>query len=44
MSPKCACLKAICKMKGWTYTEKDNIGRLIQIVFDKELIQNTGGL
>ena len=34
-----SCIKAICKKRGWTCTEKHNAGRLIQIVFDKDLIQ-----
>ncbi len=34
-----SCIKAICKRRGWTYTEKDNARRLIEIVFEKELIQ-----
>ncbi len=34
-----SCIKAICNVSGWTYTEKDSVRRLIQIVFDKELIQ-----
>lgn len=33
-----SCIKAICTRRGWTYTENLNAGRLIQIVFDKELI------
>jgi len=33
-----SCIKTICKRRGWTYTEKHNAGRLIQIVFDKDLI------
>lgn len=33
-----SCIKTICKRRGWTYTEKDNAGRLIQIVFDKNLV------
>ena len=27
-------------MRGWTCTEKENAGRLIQIVFDKDPIQS----
>ena len=34
-----SCLKAICKKRSWTGTEKVNAGRLIKIVFDRELLQ-----
>ena len=33
-----SCLKAICKKRGWAYTEKDTARRLIAIVFDEGLI------
>ena len=33
-----SCIKTICKKRGWAYTEKDNAGRLIEIVFKEELI------
>lgn len=33
------CINAACKRRGWTYTEKDNAGRLIQIVFGNDLTQ-----
>lgn len=35
-----SCLKAICKERGWTYTEKDTANLLIKIVFDNGLIPN----
>ena len=34
-----SCIKAICKKRGWPYTERDNARRLIKIVFEKALIQ-----
>lgn len=34
-----SCFKTFCRRRGWTCTEKANFGRLIQIVFDKDLIQ-----
>ena len=33
-----SCIKAICKTRRWKYKETDTINRLIDIVFDKELI------
>ena len=33
-----SCIKAICTKQRWKYKETDTINRLIEIVFDKELI------
>lgn len=33
-----SCLKAICRERGWTYTDKDTANRLLKIVFENELI------
>ena len=33
-----SCIKAICTKRRWKYKETDTINRLIEIVFDKELI------
>ena len=33
-----SCMKSICKSRGWKYTEKDTASRLIQILFDHDLI------
>ena len=33
-----SCIKSICKKRQWSYNEKDTIKRLIEIVFNEELI------
>ena len=33
-----SCIKAICKKRRWTYNETNTINRLIEIVFNEELI------
>ena len=33
-----SCMKAICEKRKWAYNEKDAAKRLIDIIFDKELI------
>ena len=33
-----SCIKAICTKRRWKYKETDSINRLIDVVFDKELI------
>ena len=35
-----SCLKAICKARKWHYNEGDTAKRLLEIVFDRELIPN----
>ena len=33
-----SCLKAICQKRGWSYSERDTVRRLIEIVLEKGLI------
>ena len=35
-----SCLKVICQKRGWSYSEKDTANRLIEIVFDHDLIDS----
>ena len=35
-----SCLKIICQKRGWSYGEKDTANRLIEIVFDHDLIDS----
>lgn len=35
-----SCIKTICYMHGWNYQEGDTINRLINIIFEKNLIPN----
>ena len=35
-----SCLKIICQKRGWSYSEKDTANRLIEIVFDHDLIDS----
>ena len=35
-----SCLKIICQKRGWNYTVKDTANRLIEIVFDHDLIDS----
>ena len=36
-----SCLKAICKARKWPYSETDTVKRLIEIVFDHQLIPSS---
>ena len=35
-----SCIKAICDANGWAYNTKDRVMRLIDILFDRDLIPN----